>query len=445
MDILLNRWNRIVRVGESITDTRDQAIAVRLSNLCTLAGISTLSLIVPVLWLGGSSNLIGHLVIAAGLLALVPLCNHLSLSAYGRFLLIVVSNYILMALACGLGPEAGIHSGFYLTFMLPIVFFSPKETKGLYFSSTVTPIFMLVTFSSQFSFFERGQFSPMFVQGFGILGNLFLMGLASCILYRLFTLYRKHLDQAELNGYQQNRLISLVSQDVDANIKIIQSSLKLMERYQHITNEAAGKRYYERAMRAFDALDTIIDNVRAHTQLGSYQAEVKLEPVDFKQCQDYINFTFEDQLIAKGVHLEFKDLCSPHTRLLVDPLTFIHSILTNIISNAIKYSHPGGTVKVSLEHEGNMLKLQVQDQGVGMATEEQTILFDHVSRDSKEGTIGETSSSGIGMHIVKKNVDILGGKIQVESEENQGTTVTLLIAEAPELAQEETHAPPKAS
>ncbi len=102
----------------------------------------------------------------------------------------------------------------------------------------------------------------------------------------------------------------------------------------------------------------------------------------------------------------------------------LHHILTNLISNAIKYSPHGGTVRLQLKREGDRAILRVQDEGIGIPATEQAQLFEAFHRATNVGNIPGT---GLGLAIVKRSVDLHGGEVAVESEVGIGTTFTVTL------------------
>nr|WP_268890188.1 ATP-binding protein [Gloeocapsopsis dulcis] len=102
----------------------------------------------------------------------------------------------------------------------------------------------------------------------------------------------------------------------------------------------------------------------------------------------------------------------------------LRHILTNLISNAIKYSPQGGTVHFELVCDRTTVVFYIQDQGIGIPEVDQTQLFHSFFRASNVGTI---SGTGLGLAIVKKSVDLHSGKIAVESKLGVGTKFTLTL------------------
>ena len=120
-----------------------------------------------------------------------------------------------------------------------------------------------------------------------------------------------------------------------------------------------------------------------------------------------------------------------HEHVLTD-VTKIKEILVNILSNAIKYTPAGGSVMVDVDElpcdeSGYMIaRMRVSDTGIGMSKEYLTEIFEAFTREQNT-TKSKIAGSGLGMSIVKKYVDLLGGTIDVESELGKGSTFTVTL------------------
>ncbi|WP_254565868.1 HAMP domain-containing sensor histidine kinase [Oscillatoria sp. HE19RPO] len=105
-------------------------------------------------------------------------------------------------------------------------------------------------------------------------------------------------------------------------------------------------------------------------------------------------------------------------------LNLIEQILTNLISNAIKYSPKGGPVKFELTADFKQVIFQIQDSGIGIPASERDRLFTSFYRASNTKGI---SGTGLGLSIVKNAVEVQGGTIQVNSEMEKGSTFTVTL------------------
>lgn len=116
-------------------------------------------------------------------------------------------------------------------------------------------------------------------------------------------------------------------------------------------------------------------------------------------------------------------ICQQARPVELDPHLLRH-ILTNLLSNAFKYSPVGSLVEVTIRCENQTAMFTIRDRGIGIPEAEQHRLFETFSRCSN---VGQTTGTGLGLAIVKRCVDLHGGTIQIESRLGQGTVVTVSL------------------
>lgn len=138
---------------------------------------------------------------------------------------------------------------------------------------------------------------------------------------------------------------------------------------------------------------------------------------------------FESEAKKKEIVLVYENQVI-HQHIMCDSTKY-QQILINLISNAIKYTSPGGKVTVRLQElptdEGFVkIKTEVIDTGIGMSKEFIPTLFDSFTRE-KNTTIGKVAGTGLGMPIVKKLVEMMKGTIEVESELGKGSKFTVIL------------------
>ncbi len=106
----------------------------------------------------------------------------------------------------------------------------------------------------------------------------------------------------------------------------------------------------------------------------------------------------------------------------------LSSVLRNLISNAIKFSHPGGVVEIkSLQDDSSgFVKFVIIDQGIGMSEEVKTNLFKIGLNASIPGTMGE-QGTGLGLMLCKEFVEKHNGKIWIESNPNEGSSFFITL------------------
>lgn len=111
-------------------------------------------------------------------------------------------------------------------------------------------------------------------------------------------------------------------------------------------------------------------------------------------------------------------------KIIISDTDCLYQIFENLLSNATKYSKSGGEVEFHVWFEEEMLHSTIRDSGIGISKSEHDQIFERFFRAKNVGII---EGSGLGLSIVKKCVDLTGGKIGFESEVKKGTTFTVSI------------------
>ena len=102
----------------------------------------------------------------------------------------------------------------------------------------------------------------------------------------------------------------------------------------------------------------------------------------------------------------------------------IRNVLINLISNAIKYSPDDGKVFIRTRKAGNTVSLEIEDQGIGIPDADQKHLFERFFRATN---VVNHQGTGLGLNIVKRYLDLMGGEISFTSVENKGTTFRVYL------------------
>lgn len=135
------------------------------------------------------------------------------------------------------------------------------------------------------------------------------------------------------------------------------------------------------------------------------------------------SFDFFTELAEQKQIVFFHSCPDPQTLIYADPGK-MKQVIGNLLTNAIKFSHPGGRVLLNISKTDKELIISVQDFGQGIPEAEQVKLFQPFGKTSVKGTAGE-KSTGLGLAIVKKIVEGHGGRIEMQSEFGQGSTFTI--------------------
>ncbi|MCZ8215965.1 MAG: HAMP domain-containing sensor histidine kinase, partial [Cyclobacteriaceae bacterium] len=173
------------------------------------------------------------------------------------------------------------------------------------------------------------------------------------------------------------------------------------------------------------SMKSLVSNLLDINKIEQGRAALEKEEIEIKHLLTTQQDIFKEVAHRKGINLIIED----HT----ENLSFnadneaLNRILENLLSNAIKFSDASSYVRLKVSTTPTHVKFEVRDQGPGISKDDLPKLFGKFQRLSARPTGGE-SSSGLGLSIVKELVDLMKGKISVETAENEGTSFIVEIA-----------------
>uniref|UniRef100_UPI0025F2C0D8 ATP-binding protein n=1 Tax=Anaerovibrio sp. TaxID=1872532 RepID=UPI0025F2C0D8 len=220
-----------------------------------------------------------------------------------------------------------------------------------------------------------------------------------------------------------------MSHDIRTPMNAIIGFTNLLEK--NIENKELCLNYIDKIQASNKFLLSLINNVLEMARIESGKATLEESYTNLEQMITEVGSVFEPQMEEKGITFSCS-LNVEHKYILVDA-TKAREILLNIISNALKYTPSGGSVDCTVTEElcptpeVARFRIAVTDTGIGMPKDFLETIFDAFSRErntTQSGIIG----TGLGMHIVKKLVDLMGGEITISSEMGKGTSITILMS-----------------
>ncbi len=175
-----------------------------------------------------------------------------------------------------------------------------------------------------------------------------------------------------------------------------------------------------------DALTALIDDFLSLSRLESGRFELSKSPLNLREVVDYIISLPSIQAQNRGIDVKV-DIPSNLPSILADKELMV-SLIRNLVSNAVKFSHEGAEVKVKARAEDGQLILSVSDQGIGILSEDLPHLFEKFYR-LRSATESGVEGTGLGLTLAKEAAEAHGGRIEAESEVGVGSrfTVTLPI------------------
>jgi PAS domain S-box-containing protein len=205
-----------------------------------------------------------------------------------------------------------------------------------------------------------------------------------------------------------------VSHDLRAPLRAIQGfSMALVEDYGTVLDEL-GKSYLDRLNTAAQSLDRLIQDLLSYSRLS--RTELHFKPVNLEQALDSTLENFRAEIEAKQATI----IVERPLPLIYSNATIIRQILSNLIGNALKFI-PADTqpqVRIWGETRGNSLRLWIEDNGIGIEPQHQDRIFTLFERLHGSETYDGT---GIGLALVSKGIERLGGRVGVESQPDRGS------------------------
>ena len=249
--------------------------------------------------------------------------------------------------------------------------------------------------------------------------------------------------QAEAASSAKTSFLFNMSHDIRTPMNAIMGFRDLLEK--HIDEPERRADYLRKIKDASKVLLSIINNVLEMARIEKGTVVVEEVAMNTKNFGISIFSVFSEMMAEKNIEFTHEDLVVHHN-VYCDP-TKMREVFMNLLSNAYKYTKPGGKVHVRLRElpsnrEGYaFLETSVSDTGIGMSAEFLAHIFEEFSRENTT-TANKIEGTGLGMPIVKRLVELMGGTIRVTSEKGVGTTfvVTLphRIANESENAEPET-------
>ncbi|HEY9695582.1 MAG TPA: PAS domain S-box protein [Oculatellaceae cyanobacterium] len=232
---------------------------------------------------------------------------------------------------------------------------------------------------------------------------------------------QKALEQARELSELKSRFVSMTSHEFRTPLTIMLSSANLLQLYRYKWTEEKKLIHFQRIQIAGQRMTDLLNDILLLGKADADKLESHPHPINLVQfCREII------------ADLELTDNAQ-HPITFISPDTdadacmdqnLLQRILSNLLSNALKYSPVGSKVLFQLSYENQTAVFQVQDYGIGIPLADQQGLFESFQRASNVGTI---PGSGLGLAIVKKCVDLQGGEIAISSEAGVGTQITVSL------------------
>lgn len=220
------------------------------------------------------------------------------------------------------------------------------------------------------------------------------------------------------NEMLKTDFIANVSHEIKTPLAVIQNYATALQDESLTAQDR--KQYTQTIIQASVRLNNLVMNVLKLNKLDNQELSIEMLPVRLDEMLAQTVFAFEDVIEQKNLQLK----CDFDEITIRSSAPHLDIIWSNLLSNAIKFTPEGGTIAIYLKKHQDKAIVTVSDNGCGMTAETGKHIFDKFYQ-------GDTSrakdGNGLGLALVKKVIDVLGGEISVESELGKGSTFTVTL------------------
>lgn len=222
-------------------------------------------------------------------------------------------------------------------------------------------------------------------------------------------------------GQLKSSFVSMVSHEFRTPLGVIQSSAEILRDYPDQLDPGERKEHLRSIAKHTRRMADLMEEVLVLGRLDAGKMDCQPAPVSLRSiCARLV-----DEVRPAGEPACPIQLCADAlpAEARADERLLRH-IFSNLLSNAVKYSEPGRPAQFNVEQDGRDAVFTVRDHGIGIPDSDQAWLFNAFHRGSN---VGSRTGTGLGLVIVKRCVELHGGRIRVESKVGEGTTVTVRL------------------
>lgn len=222
-------------------------------------------------------------------------------------------------------------------------------------------------------------------------------------------------------GRLRSHFVSMVSHEFRTPLGIIQSSAEILEDYLEQLEPAERKNHLQSIRNNTCRMARMMEEALLIGSLDAGNIEFKPAPLELRP---FVQKLVEEVLSATNRRCPIELLLADIPGQIQANERLLQHILTNLLTNAVKYSDPGRAVRFEIAFAGTEIVCDIRDQGIGIPEADQEWLFSAFHRGQN---VADRPGTGLGLVIVKRCVDLYGGKINVESQFGKGTVVTVRL------------------
>lgn len=229
---------------------------------------------------------------------------------------------------------------------------------------------------------------------------------------------KEALEREKQLGELKSRFVTMASHEFKTPLATILTSTTLIGKYIQTEEQPQREKHLKRISDTVLNLTNLLNEFLSIGRLEEGKVQPRPELFNLKTLLQEVVAEMQSQCQeGKSISLELGEV----GEILLDK-DMVRNILLNLLSNAIKFSPANAVIQVDCLLVDQEIKIRVQDKGIGISKEDQEHLFERFFRGRNADNIKGT---GLGLHIVQRYVQLLGGRISVESQLNKGTTITV--------------------
>jgi signal transduction histidine kinase/BarA-like signal transduction histidine kinase len=296
--------------------------------------------------------------------------------------------------------------------------FDQKVLDKYHISSSVLPKDSVFIDASP-SFFEKNEV-PIIAT---VCGAAVVFGLVLLISESRKRKLRRELEIEARSNRAKTEFISKMSHDIRTPLNAIIGMDRLA--LDGAEDSAKVREYLGKAVSSGELLSSLVNDILDVSKIESGKLKLNSSPYPLRNFFDSIRSVFGSLCADKKIDLKIIE-CADAITVMTDHVR-LNQLFYNLLTNAVKFTDPGGTIEFTLEstRDENVLHcvFTVSDTGCGMSAEFQKHMFDQFSQEGKKDVQG----SGLGLSITKSITDLMGGKILVDSVPGKGTTFVVSL------------------